>query len=114
METAPLYAAGGGNTVAYIQNLQDKRFLNGQLLPFLDQVPGHENIYLKTGEYGVGHVVPPRSVLRKALKSALKTAPHWGKGLRADGFQQGPSSAGLAKASRISIKAALAASGNTD
>ena len=106
MDASFLHATGEGNTVAYIQNLQDKRFLNGQLLPFLNQCSGQPNIYLKTGEYGVGHVVPPRSVLRKAIKSSLRTAPRWGKGLLADGFRQAPIPDGLARASRISIKAA--------
>ncbi|WAP52914.1 hypothetical protein OL239_07190 [Arthrobacter sp. ATA002] len=106
MDTATLHASGEANTVAYIQNLQDKRFLNNQLIPFLEQCPGNERIYLKVGEYGVGHVVPPRSVLRKAIKASLRTAPDWKRGLLADGFSRGPSADGLADASRASIKAA--------
>lgn len=110
MDASLLHTSGEGNTVAYVQNLQDKRFLNGQLLPFLDQCSGQPNIYLKTGEYGVGHVVPPRSVLRKVIKSSLRTVPRWGKGLLADGFQQAPVPDGLARASRASIKAATSPS----
>ncbi|MET4059729.1 hypothetical protein ABIB35_001261 [Arthrobacter sp. UYP6] len=108
MDTADLHSSGHGNAVAYIQNLQDKRFLNGQLLPFLEQCGKKRNIYLKLGEYGVGHVVPPRSVLRRALKSFVKSAPNWKKALLADDFVQGPTPDGLARASRASIKAASA------
>lgn len=104
MDTAVLHASGQGNTVAYIQNLQDRRFLNVQLIPFLEQCEGQKNIHLKIGEFGVGHVVPPRSVLRKAIKSSLRTAPNWKSGLISDGFVPGPSGEGLARASRASIK----------
>lgn len=105
-DTASLYSSGSGNKVAYIQNLQDKRFLNNQLIPFLEQCPKNDHIFLKLGEYGVGHVVPPRQVLRGALKDLLDRAPQWHKGLVRNGFVQAPSANGLAAASKASIRAA--------
>ena len=106
MDTAVLHNSGRGNTVGYIQNLQDKRFLNNQLVPFLDQCPGEEKVFLKLGEYGVGHVVPPRHVLRGSIKRAINSAPNWKNGLLSSEFIQAPTSNGLVKACRASIRAA--------
>lgn len=84
---ADLYSRPRGNTVAYLQNVEDATYFEHHYRHFERVTSGRKDVYIKTGNWGPGHVMPPQHVFMQPLRSMVDNAPHWGVGL-ALGFAQ--------------------------
>lgn len=77
-DMAALYEQPHGNQVAYLQNLQDPNYYRHHYSHFKKATEGREDVRFVTGNWGKGHVVPPRDVWAGELRTLVETAPHWG------------------------------------
>lgn len=77
-DLAKHYEQPQGNYVVYLQNLQDTNYYRHHYLHFRKAVAGRNDVRFVTGEWGQGHVVPPRDVYVKEVQSLAEAAPHWG------------------------------------
>jgi hypothetical protein len=84
---AELYSRPRGNTVAYLQNLEDSLYLDHHFRPFETATSGRSDVFVKTRNWGQGHVVPPRAEYLLPLQALVMNAPDWDLGL-ADGFER--------------------------
>lgn len=76
-----LYSKSRGNTVAYLQNTQDKNYYSHHFLPFVEATSGQANVFVRAKPWGVGHVVPPRDEFLEPLQRLVSNAPNWGSAL---------------------------------
>lgn len=75
--TAKTYEQPRGNQVVYLQNLQDKIYYQHHYLHFKKAVSGRNDVRFVTGNWGDGHVVPPRGLYMNILQSIGDSAPEW-------------------------------------
>ena len=55
----------------YVQNRQDRLYWNNHYLPFRHHMGESARVKYVLGDWGEGHVVPPESVLLRAVRSAV-------------------------------------------
>jgi hypothetical protein len=84
---ADLYSRPQGNTVAYLQNLEDATYFDHHFRLFEAATTGRTDVFVKTRKWGHGHVVPPRDEFFLPLKALVANAPNWDLAL-ADGFER--------------------------
>lgn len=77
-------------TVAYIQNIQDTQYFEGNLLPFLEANPTSERVWLLLVDSGPGHVMPKGSLVSDLFGTLNEEAPNWEHCLSRFGFIQAP------------------------
>lgn len=77
-DMSKLYSVAQGNSVFYLQNLQDSTYKRHHYAHFEKAVSGREDVTFITGNWGDGHVVPPRDVFESALYNLVSSAPGWG------------------------------------
>lgn len=87
------HAEAAGNTVAYIQNVQDKPYFENNMIPFLDQVGKSDLIWLNLVDSGPKHRMPEPRITKAVLASLFSAAPNWGEALQELGYLQAPSTA---------------------
>ncbi len=75
------YAGGFTNTVAYLQNRGDEHHVTQHMQPFLRGLPPSPDVHLYLGEWGSGHVAPPRGVLTDLLDRAVRSRGDWAAAL---------------------------------
>lgn len=63
-----------GTPLWYIQNTQDSVYWNDHYLPFRKATSSNSDISYVLGEWGNGHVIPPRQVLIDTLKTAVRAS----------------------------------------
>lgn len=78
------------NTVAYVQNVGDKRYISGSLLPYLNGLKDTSHINLFMKDWGKGHVPADRNFLLKLLTLVTARAPHWNSALEELRFLPSP------------------------
>lgn len=76
-DMAKHYSTPRSNSVFYLQNMQDVTYTTHHYRPFAAAVRGKPSIQFITGDWGVGHVVPPREVYMGPLASLVSSAPDW-------------------------------------
>ncbi|WP_417234075.1 hypothetical protein [Arthrobacter sp.] len=80
------YAGGAPNTVAYMQNSQDRRYFERHMQPFLHSIGSSNNIHFLVDAWGIGHVPPPSATLRKIVRTLIAAAPNWASAMPKLGF----------------------------
>ncbi|WP_431711850.1 hypothetical protein [Glutamicibacter uratoxydans] len=65
---AKFYALPPGNRVVYLQNRQDKNYFENHYPQFSSVVKGRSDAEFVLGDWGVGHVVPPRDEYMPRLR----------------------------------------------
>lgn len=89
------YNAGHSNTIAYIQNERDKFHIREHQSPFLHSLPDNSRVWRFESRWGdnpsVGHVAPPREVIRTILERTVTAQGLWGLTLDRAGFAPGDS-----------------------
>lgn len=81
-----LYREPRGNVVAYMQNSTDFSHVEDHMNPFLSASHPDNEIHLLLGDWGTGHVAPPKPIHVEALTVAA--SPDWQSGLAAMGFER--------------------------
>lgn len=76
-DQAEAYRRARGNFVVYLQNLQDPNFYRHHYLHFYNATRGRSDVRFILGEWGEGHVVPPRPIFLGALAALVEAAPTW-------------------------------------
>ncbi|MCC3269896.1 hypothetical protein MUG94_11460 [Arthrobacter gengyunqii] len=84
------------NTVAYVQNSQDERYINSSLLPYLDAFEDTSHIHLLMKDWGKGHVPADRKFLIELLTLSTARAPRWIDALEELNFLPSPDAAQVA------------------
>ena len=70
-DVVPLYARAVDTTVLYAQNSTDSMHVAGHVRPFFDSLhPENRVWWLTSGEWGAGHVAPPKEVFTAMLHAA--------------------------------------------
>lgn len=77
LDMAAHYESPRGNTVFYVQNLQDSVYVKHHHAHFERSVVGRPDVQFITGDWGVGHVVPPREAYMGPLAALVASAPAW-------------------------------------
>ena len=75
---AKVYEKPHENHVVYVQNLQDDLYVSNHYSHFEKATRGRTDVTFVTGDWGVGHVVPPRHVYEDPLQRLVDAAPAWG------------------------------------
>lgn len=87
------YANGHENTIGYIQNLRDTRHIENHEQPFFNGLPTLERVHSFTGVWGdspkIGHVPPPKNVIRNIFKAVSTADGDWQTALDSAGFVPG-------------------------
>lgn len=104
LSAADAYRSNQGNTVAYVQNVQDSVYFEGGLLHFLAWNSDDERVRLKLIDSGPGHVLPEREVYEGAVRELVRSAPDWHRALDRLDYLRGPTS-GEALAGRTELLA---------
>ena len=86
----PIYAAGTQNRLAIVQNAPDTHHVKEHLLPFLDVVPGADNIAVMFGDWGKGHKAPPADLIAELLALACGRDDSGTHALASFGFKWAP------------------------
>lgn len=81
------------NTVAYVQNVQDRRYIKDSLLPYLNGLEDTSHVHLLMKDWGKGHVPADRKFLAGLLKLVAARAPHWDSALEELSFSPSPDAA---------------------
>lgn len=76
------YSKPRGNFVVYLQNLQDDTYRRSHYAHFEKAVHGRDDIHFVTGQWGPGHVVPPRHEFEGLLDKLVEVAPNWSHAIR--------------------------------
>lgn len=75
------------NTVFYVQNHPDFKYVSSHMVPFMNKNLGSDSIYWRFGNWGDGHTRMPDTELSEALKTIFD-ATDWHNGaIRANGNQ---------------------------
>lgn len=90
ISAADAYLRAPGNLVAYIQNVQDDAYFEGDLVHFLTVNGDNPRIALNLVDSGPGHRLPGGSVLTDLLGSLLEHAPDWGRAVAKLGYKTAP------------------------
>lgn len=61
----------GSTPIWYLQNRQDTMYWNNHYLPFRKNMKANSNVHYIIGDWGKGHVVPPRDLLTKTLRKVI-------------------------------------------
>ena len=77
LNLAKVYSAPQSNHVFYLQNLQDQNYTRHHYTHFKKSVEGRSEVQFITGNWGAGHVTPPRTAYIEPLKSLVQSAPRW-------------------------------------
>lgn len=72
-----LYSGSIGNRVLYLQNLQDEYYLNNHFKKFVETVGDKSRVLTYHGNWGQGHLVPPRWLYINALKTIMEASGQW-------------------------------------
>jgi pimeloyl-ACP methyl ester carboxylesterase len=83
---ADLYSRSPRNTVAYLQNVEDTTYFDYHFRPFEQATRNKNDVFIKTGHWGDGHVVPPRDEFVLPLQSLVANAPNWSLALASLSF----------------------------
>lgn len=75
-DMAALYEQPHGNQVVYLQNLQDSNYYRHHYLHFKKAVECRDDVRFVTGNWGEGHVVPPREVWVTELRDLTQSHTH--------------------------------------
>ncbi|WP_217639251.1 hypothetical protein [Arthrobacter sp. cf158] len=81
-----LYREPRGNVVAYMQNSTDVSHVENHMNPLLAAAHPDNEIHLLLGQWGEGHVAPPKPIHVEALTVAASR--DWQSGLAAMGFER--------------------------
>ncbi|WP_309080790.1 hypothetical protein [Zhihengliuella sp.] len=76
-------------TIGYVQNLRDGRHFWRQLSHFMIAVQDTADLLILTGDWGLGHVPPPKSVNRTVLEAVAGAHGDWAASLARIGFRGG-------------------------
>lgn len=76
-DLSKVYATAQDNQVFYLQNMQDPIYKRNHYAHFEKSVHGRDDITFITGDWGDGHVVPPRDLFEGVLASLVASAPNW-------------------------------------
>ncbi|WP_028279909.1 hypothetical protein [Arthrobacter sp. H5] len=87
--TASIPTNGQTNTVAYIQNVQDTPYFEGNLLPYLRAAQGNDRVWVHLVDTGPRHVMPDGPIVTDLLRGLIDNAPNWSVAMSALGFEQG-------------------------
>ncbi|MBV1780729.1 hypothetical protein KRR55_16560 [Paeniglutamicibacter sp. ABSL32-1] len=74
-----VYAGKMKNRIVYIQNLQDEHYFNKHYSSFVNEVSDKSRVLTYCGNWGRGHVVPPRWVYTQALRQVVESAGEWNR-----------------------------------
>lgn len=81
---------GPGNTVAYIQNIQDPTYFEGNLLHFLGLNSNDPRVHLNLVDSGPGHRMPTGTEVHDVLGALVEHAPNWTAALNGLGYHSAP------------------------
>lgn len=76
-DQSKVYNEPRGNRIFYIQNLQDNNYSRHHYAHFKKSTQGREDVKFILGNWGSGHVVPPKSVYVDRLRDLVTSAPNW-------------------------------------
>lgn len=76
-DQAKHYSEPHGNHVFYMQNMQDPNYKRHHYAHFEKAVRGRNDVTFVTGNWGDGHVVPPRPLFEGLLSRVVASAPDW-------------------------------------
>lgn len=85
-DLADVYATDADVTVAYMQNATDTFHIDNHLAPFLSAHADQARVHTLMGEWGEGHVVPPKDLIRSVLTAAVAANGKWSGALDGQGF----------------------------
>lgn len=71
------HATGLGNTVLYIQNVQDKIYFDHNFVPFMERVGARKTTWMQLVDSGPGHRHPDREFLFSVVEALVAHAPDW-------------------------------------
>ncbi|WP_396278357.1 hypothetical protein [Glutamicibacter creatinolyticus] len=74
---ARIYGKPRGNFVVYLQNRGDATYNRHHYAHFAKAVRGRTDMHFVMGDWGKGHVVPPREVFENLLMKLVASAPDW-------------------------------------
>lgn len=69
-ELVPLAPASSTNRVVYLQNTDDHQYFAGHMIPYLHRLGPDADVWTLMGDWGKGHVPPPRELLDGVIRSA--------------------------------------------
>jgi hypothetical protein len=98
-----VYRGGSQNTVAYVQNVMDTHHLYRHMAPFLAAVPRSHQIHALVKDWGVGHVPPPKEIVRSLLVETVACNGRWSKALSSVGFVSAPSATFPAECKKLAV-----------
>lgn len=87
---AAAYAEALGNTVAYVQNVQDDPYFENNMVPFLTKVAAHPKVWLNLVDSGPGHRIPDPELTAALIRALIAQAPDWGSALEELAFHPAP------------------------
>ncbi|MGP9727968.1 hypothetical protein [Glutamicibacter sp. AOP3-A1-12] len=76
-DMSKVYATPQGNRVFYLQNLKDPIYKRHHYAHFQKSARGRDDVTFITGDWGEGHVVPPRDLFEGVLAELVGSAPRW-------------------------------------
>lgn len=76
-DQSKVYASPRGNKVFYLQNTQDPNYKRHHYAHFEKSTRGRDDVEFTMGNWGEGHVVPPRRLFERMLSNLVGSAPHW-------------------------------------
>lgn len=85
-----VYRGGMSNTIAYVQNVMDSHHLYRHMIPFLRAIPQTTDVAALLGDWGKGHIAPPKEVVRQILEVSVGANGKWVDALASIGFTLAP------------------------
>ena len=98
-----VYRGGSQNTIAYVQNVMDTHHLYRHMAPFLAAVPRSHQIHALVEDWGVGHVPPPKEIVRSLMVETVASNGQWSKALDVLGFVSAPSTMFPAECKKLAV-----------
>lgn len=91
VSASEFFAKNKGNTLAYIQNVQDRPYFEENMIPFIRQNHEDERIWLHLVDSGPQHRLPLGTDISDLLDEMITCAPNWKSGLQRLGYVNAPS-----------------------
>lgn len=85
---ADFYPVGLTSDVAFLQNDQDTDYIEGQLIPFVQEFEDDPRLWVRTDSLGEGHVPYPKEIIHEVLRSLADVEASPGEALARVNFVQ--------------------------
>lgn len=76
-DQAKIYASNIDNFVVYLQNQQDETYYTSHFRHFHHHTQDNPNIKFVLGDWGEGHVIPPRPLFMQLVQDLVRSSPNW-------------------------------------